>query len=190
MEELFNAGVHLGHKTGIRNQYMTPYLFGNRVGVDVLDLDQTVEHLHLALNFVAHMAYREAVILFISRNFQNIPLIEKTAEESGEYSHCRKWRGGTFTNAEQLFSFVTRPPDVCIFLNTLNNVFQEHAAVTESAKMLIPTVGVVDTNCDPRLITYPIPGNDDSPKAAELYCRLFKTAILNGKERQKKDLQY
>jgi small subunit ribosomal protein S2 len=60
-----------------------------------------------------------------------------------------------------------------------------HLGVTDGAKMLIPTVGVVDSNCNPNLITYPIPGNDDSLPALQLYCSLFKEAILRGKNKRK-----
>nr|KAG5712081.1 hypothetical protein BaRGS_020807 [Batillaria attramentaria] len=116
-----------------------------------------------------------------------MPVIEKAAVESGEYSHCRYWKGGTFTNSAVQFQAETRLPDLCIFINTLNNVFEQHRAVVESTKVLIPVVGVVDTNCDPRLITYPVPGNDDSPSAVNLYCRLFKEAILRGKAKRKED---
>ncbi|XP_033729478.1 28S ribosomal protein S2, mitochondrial-like [Pecten maximus] len=187
VEELFDAGVHFGHKSGVRNEYMLPYIYGNRVGVDILDLGKTVENMKIALNFLAHIAYRGGVILFITKNALSMPLVEKTAEEAGEYSHCRYWRGGTFTNATQQFGSVTRLPDTCIFLSTLNSVFEQHTAIVESAKMMIPTIGVVDTNSDPRIITYPIPGNDDSLKSIELYCRLFKDAILKGKEKRKED---
>jgi len=65
-----------------------------------------------------------------------------------------------------------------------------HGIVNDAAKMLIPTVGIVDSNCGPNLITYPVPGNDDSLCAVELYCRLFKEAILRGKSKRKlKDSQ-
>lgn len=185
LKDLFNARVHLGHKTGLRNPYMKPYIFGNRLGVDILDLEQTVTLLQDALNFTAHIAYREGVILLISRNLQTIPLVEKTAQDVKEYAHCRRWKGGSFTNASMQFGAVTRLPDLCIFLNSLNDVFQQHIAVVESAKMNIPTIGIMDSSCDPKLITYPVPGNDDSPVAVQLYCRLFKEAIMKGKEKRK-----
>lgn len=79
-------------------------------------------------------------------------------------------------------------PDLCIFFNTLNNVLIQHSAVKDSAKMAIPTIGILDSNCNPNLITYPVPGNDDSPAAIELYCNLFKRAILRGKEKRKEML--
>jgi len=64
----------------------------------------------------------------------------------------------------------------------------QHTAVRDSAKMNIPTIGILDSNCNPNIITYPVPGNDDSPVAIKLYCKLFKQAILKGKERRKEDL--
>lgn len=74
-----------------------------------------------------------------------------------------------------------RLPDLVIMMSTLNTVFLEHQMIKDSAAMLIPTIAIVDTNCDPRLVTYPIPANDDTPCAIELYCNLFKEAILIGK---------
>lgn len=167
---------------------MKPYIYGSRLGYTIFDLDQTASHLRLALNFAAHIAYRGGVILFLNRGSQNAHLVEKTAMDCGEFSHTRFWRGGILTNANVQFRAVTRLPDLCIFLNTLNNVMTQHAALKDSAKMSIPTIGVVDSNCNPNLVSYPIPGNDDSPVAIELYCRLFKEAILRGKEKRKEHL--
>lgn len=72
------------------------------------------------------------------------------------------------------YKSVTRLPDACLFVGSLSNVLGTHKAVHEAAKMQILTIGIVDTNSDPRLITYPVPGNDDSPSAVQLYCDLFK----------------
>jgi small subunit ribosomal protein S2 len=76
-------------------------------------------------------------------------------------------------------------PDLCIFLNTQNNIMTQHTAIRDAAKMNIPTIGIVDSNCTPDLITYLVPGNDDSPASIELYCNLFKEAIIRGKEKRK-----
>lgn len=164
---------------------MEPYLYGCRLDQDIIDLDQTVEHLRLALNFTAHIAYRGGIILFISRRRQFCHLIETTAKESGEYAHTRYWQGGLLTNANIQYGPGVRLPDLIIFLSTLNNVFQQHVAVRDAAKMNIPTVGVVDSNCNPSLITYPVPGNDDTPIAMELYCRLFKMTINRAKDKRR-----
>ncbi|KAJ6635811.1 28S ribosomal protein S2, mitochondrial [Pseudolycoriella hygida] len=185
VRDLFNARVHFGHKEGSLDDRMKPFIFGSRLGHIIFDLDKTAFYLRQALNITAHIAFREGVILMFNRNSQNAHLVEKTAFECGEYSHTRFWRGGIFTNANVQFNAVTRLPDLCIFFNTLNNVLAQHSGVKDSAKMAIPTIGIVDSNCNPNLITYPVPGNDDSPAAIELYCNLFKQAILRGKEKRK-----
>lgn len=185
VEDLFKARVHLGHKDGSFHSRMTPFIFGSRLGHLIIDLDQTAEHLRQALNFTAHIAFRGGIILFVCRTPQHQFLIENFAQESGEYAHTRFWQGGVLTNSTIQFGCVTRLPDLLIFFNTLDTVLQQHVAVRDAAKMLIPTVGVVDTNCDPSLISYPVPGNDDTTSSIHLYCDLFKSAILRGKEKRK-----
>ncbi|XP_067946505.1 small ribosomal subunit protein uS2m-like [Watersipora subatra] len=187
LDDLFEARVHLGHKEGLRHAHMTPYIYGNRLGQDIIDLEQTAIHLKLALNVLAHIAYRQGLCLFICRNRRNAILVEETAQACGEYAHCRNWRLGLFTNATFMYRSMTRLPDVCIFLGTLDNVFAQHKAVHEAAKMQVISIGVVDTNSDPRIIAYPIPGNDDTPSSVKLFCNLFKKSILLGKERWTKD---
>nr|XP_055180896.1 28S ribosomal protein S2, mitochondrial isoform X2 [Nyctereutes procyonoides] len=185
VRSLFNARVHLGHKAGCRHRFMEPYIFGSRLGQDIIDLEQTAVHLQLALNFTAHVAYRKGIILFVSRNRQFSHLIETTAQDCGEYAHTRYFKGGLLTNSSLLLGSMVRLPDLIIFLHTLNNVFEPHVAVRDAAKMHIPTVGIVDTNCNPSLITYPIPGNDDSPPAVHLFCRLFRTTINRAKQKRR-----
>lgn len=182
LRDLFNARVHYGHKIGCRSEFMTQYLFGSRLDIDIIDLEKTLPLMHDALNFMAHIAYRRGVIMFVSRNLPTIHLVEKTAKECGEYSQCRLWEDGLFMNAKVTFKEEIRMPDLCILLDTRNSAFEQHMAVRDCAKLCIPTIAIVDTNCDPRLITYPIPGNDDTPAAVEFYCNLFKQAILKGKE--------
>ncbi|XP_051906146.1 28S ribosomal protein S2, mitochondrial [Hippocampus zosterae] len=185
VKDLFDARVHLGHKKGCRHRLMVPYLYGCRLDQDILDLDQTAEHLRLALNFTAHVAYRGGVILFVSRCRQFAHLVESTARDCGEYAHTRYWQGGLLTNAHVQYGAGVRLPDLLIFLSTLTNVFRTHVGLRDAAKMNIPTVGVVDSNCNPSLVTYPVPGNDDTPAAVELFCRLFKMAVRRGKDRRK-----
>lgn len=183
--DLFNARVHYGHKIGSLNDNMKPYIYGARLNHLIFDLNTTAEHLLKALNFAAHIAYRDGIILLVCRHPQNANIVERTAMECGEFSHTRYWRGGIFTNSTFQFQAVTRLPDLCIFFNTLNTVLLEHVGIKDAAKMLIPTIGICDTNSNPNLITYPVPGNDDSPASIELYCNLFKKAILLGKEKRK-----
>ncbi|XP_015240013.1 PREDICTED: 28S ribosomal protein S2, mitochondrial [Cyprinodon variegatus] len=185
LKDLFDARVHLGHKKGCRHRLMEPYLYNSSLDYDILDLDKTEEHLRLALNVTAQTAYRGGIILFVSRRRQFCHLVETTAKECGEYAHTRYWQGGLLTNAHIQYGQGVRLPDLIIFLSTLNNVFQQHVAIRDAAKMNIPTIGVVDSNCNPSSITYPVPGNDDTPVAMELYCRLFKMSINRAKDKRR-----
>lgn len=171
---------------GSLDDRMKPYIFGSRLGHLIFDLNKTADLLRDALNIAAHVAFREGIIIFICRSPQMTHIVEKTAIECSEFSHTRFWREGTFTNSTRIFKAVTRLPDLCIFINTLNDVLHESNAVRDAAKMCIPSIGIVDTNCNPNLITYPVPGNDDTPVAIELYCNLFKQAILRGKDARNK----
>ncbi|KAK5642628.1 hypothetical protein RI129_008795 [Pyrocoelia pectoralis] len=188
VKDLFEARVHYGHKDGSLDERMLPYIYGSRLGHLIFDLDKTAEYLRRALNIAAHTAYRDGIIVFFLRNAQNAHIVEKTAIECGEYAHTRYWRGGIFTNSTHQFGAVTRLPDLCIFLSTLNDVLLQHTAVRDSAKMGVATIGIVDSNSNPNVITYPVPGNDDSPSAIQLYCKLFKAAILRGKDKRKEHL--
>lgn len=108
MQELFEARVHLGHREGTLNNYMRPYLFGSRMSHLILDLDQTKELLFQALNFTAHMAYREAVILFVINNPQHTHLVEKTALECKEFAQTRYWDPSLLSDASRSFKVDTR----------------------------------------------------------------------------------
>lgn len=186
VKDLFEARVHYGHKEGSMNNFMKPFLYGSRLGHCIFDLDITAFHLKQALNVCAHIAYRGGIILFVCRNAQLAKKVEKTAEECKEYAHTRYWRKGIFTNSLLQFGAVTRLPDLCIFLSTLDELLKEHPAIVDSAKLNIPTIAIVDSNSNPNLVTYPVPGNDDSPSSTELYCRLFKESILRGKKEREK----
>lgn len=181
VSDLFEARVHLGHKMGQLDKYMAEYLIGERHGVCVFDLDRTAQLLRSALNFTAHMASRSGIVLFVCKYGQHTRLVETTARECGEYAHCHEWINGTLTDAWRLFGGLMRAPDLIILLNTRETAIDMHQVVFDAAKMCIPLVGVVDSNADPRLVTYPVPGNDDSPTAIALYCRLFAEAIRRGK---------
>ena len=91
---------------------------------------------------------------------------------------------GPFFTLQSKFGGQIRLPDLIVFLSTLDNVLAPHVAVRDAAKMMIPSVGVVDSNCDPSMIAYPIPGNDDTHSAVEFYCKMFKEAIRRGKEKR------
>lgn len=184
VEDLFKARVHFGHKEGMLNGHMRPYIFGKRLGVVIFDLEQTDRLLKKALHVTAEIAYRGGIILFTYNNRQCGYLVEDAARECGEYSYCRKWRNQVLSNSQRVFGAVTRQPDLVVLFSTLNMFNNIHRAVIMSAKMLIPTVAICDSNSDPTLITYPVPGNDDTPQSIEYYCHLFKTAVLKGKAKR------
>ncbi|CAL8111436.1 unnamed protein product [Orchesella dallaii] len=185
VRELFDARVHLGHKVGSLHPNMMDFVFGSRFDSVIFDLDKTAFHLRQALNFTAHIAYRQGIILFVTRSPHTMNLVEQTAIECGEYAHCREWHTHIMTNSENKFGGITRLPDLVIMLSTLDSVLATHGAVFDANKMLIPTVAIVDSNCDPNLITYPVPGNDDTLTAVQFYCKLFKEAILRGKQKRR-----
>ncbi len=87
--------MHLGHNCGLRHESMTRYIFGERQGTDIIDLDQTLPLLQHALDVCAHVVYRGGMVLFLCRNQQVLPWVERMALEVGEYSHCRPWMRGT-----------------------------------------------------------------------------------------------
>ncbi|KAL1456480.1 hypothetical protein WDU94_001211 [Cyamophila willieti] len=182
VKDMFDAKVHLGHKVGSLDDRMRPFVFGVRQNQVIFDLDKSAEFLKDALNFIAHIAYRDGIILFVGQCAQNSSLVEKTAKECKEFAHTRFWRQGMLTNSDKIFRAVTRLPDLVIFTNTLTTVLASNPAIVEAAKICIPSIGIVDSNCNPNLITYPIPGNDDTHSAVQYYCQLFKTAILKGKK--------
>lgn len=189
VEDLLKARVHFGHKEGLLNKHMRPFIFGKRLGVLIIDLDQAAERLRQALNVTAEIAYRNGIIMFVHRSRQTGYLVEEAAKECGEYAYCRRWRNQVFTNSQRLFGAVTRLPDLVILFSTIDMQEPTHKAVKMAAKMLIPTIGICDTNSDPTLITYPVPGNDDTPESIEFYCNAFKTAVLRGKEKRKEILE-
>ncbi len=184
LEDLFAARVHLGHKEGTRNDFMVPYIFGNRLGVDIIDLEKTVPMFQDALNFLAHIVFRDGIVLFVSKHKETVPLVESLALETGEFAHCREWRRGNFVNKHGALGAVARLPDVVVLLSTNTTAYEQHPVVVEAAKVAIPTIGIVDTSNDPRLVTFPIPGNDDTRSSVQLYCNLFAKAVKSGKAKK------
>ena len=179
MEDLLQAHVHLGHKMGMWNPLMKRFIHGSRARLHILDLDHTLPLLHTALNVTAHIAYRGGIILFVNERPQFEALVQHTARECGEYYVTQKWRGGTLTNSHMLLGTL-QLPDLIIF----TSVPASKTAVKEATMACVLFVGVVDSDCDPSLIMYPIPGNDDSPSALRLYCKLFSEAILLAKAKK------
>lgn len=184
VKDLMNAKVHMGHRKKLWNPHMAPYLLGHRNGMHVIDLDQTAPLLRRALIAVAGMAENGCTFLWLGpRDAQKAKLVEKQAQKAGAFTiGGARWIGGTLTNpikSNQAQRFNYRIPD-CMFVVDVN---RHMPALREANTCGIPTIGIVDSDCDPRLITYPIPGNDDAALSIYLYCSLMKHAILEGRRR-------
>ena len=180
VRQLFEARVHLGHKTGTWNPRMKPYLFGSRAGLHIIDLDKTLCHLRRALNVAGHVAYRNGIILFVNERSQFERVVQKAARDCGEYFVAQRWIAGTLTNSYMLLGTL-RLPDLIIFLS----VPPSQTAIREAVMSNIPSIGVVDSDCNPNLISYPIPGNDDTPTAVQLYLSLFSEVISRAKAKRR-----
>jgi len=185
LKQLFDCRCHFGHKTGLLNEFMKPYLIGHRQDIAIFDLNQTVEHLKLALNFAAHIAFRDGIILFVNSNKETNHLVERAALEAGEYSQCRDFEGRSFLDSTKYFDTPIRVPDLLIIFRTKKSNFEQHPIIHIFNRLLIPSIGIVDSDSDPRLITYPIPANDDTHSSIELFANLFKEAILIGKQKRR-----
>ena len=184
VERLLEARVHLGHKTGRWNPLMKPYIFGTRAGTHIINLDKTQSHLRTALNVAGHIAYRNGIILFVNERSQFDRLVQQTAQDCKEYFVTPKWRGGTLNNSHMVLGTL-RLPDLVIFLS----VPPSRTAIKEAAMCNIPSIGIVDTDCNPNLLMYPVPGNDDTPDALRLYCSLFAEIITRAKAKRREAIE-
>lgn len=181
LQDLFEARVHFGHKQGMWNREMKPYLYGLRNNVHIINLNTTLVNLHRALNVTGHIAYQYGVILFVNERPQFEALTMQTALRCKEY-FATHWMPGTLSNSFKLLKTL-RVPDLMLFLS----VPRSKTAVKESVTCGVPSVGVVDSDCDPSTILYPVPGNDDSPVAVRLYSDLFCEVILRAKRLRERD---
>ena len=220
MRQLLEAGVHFGHRTRRWNPKMSPYIFGARNNVHILDLQQTVPMLHRAMQAVRDVAAAGGRILFVGTKRQASSYIRQSRERCGQFFVDHRWLGGMLTNWNTIRASITRLkeleerlgneeethgltkkellqltrerdkldralggikdmtalPDVVVIIDTN----KEDIAVAEAQKLGIPIVAIIDSNSDPDGIDFPIPGNDDSLRAIELYCELLWGAVLDG----------
>lgn len=181
IKDLFEARVHFGHKRGMWNKRIKPYLYGVRNDIHIFNLNTTLANLQRALNVVGHIAYQYGVILFVNERTQFEALTMQTALQCKEY-YVTSWKPGILTNSFKLLHTM-RVPDLVVFLS----MPRSKTAVKEANTHGIPSVGVVDSDCNPNFILYPIPGNDDTPQAVKLYSDLFCEVILRAKSLRQKD---
>jgi len=220
MKQLLEAGVHFGHQTRRWNPKMKRFIFGERNGIYIIDLKQTLERVDTAYSYVRDLVAGGGVILFVGTKKQTQDPVAEFATACGMPYVNQRWLGGMLTNFQTVAGRVRklveleasrdagdfaampkkealshereleklnrnlgglrrldRPPDAIFVIDTK----KEHIAVTEANKLRLPVVAVVDTNCDPDVIDYVIPGNDDAIRAGRLMCRVIADAVAEGR---------
>ncbi|MFI5045708.1 MAG: 30S ribosomal protein S2 [Acidimicrobiia bacterium] len=220
MKQLLEAGVHFGHQTRRWNPKMKRFIFGERNGIYIIDLQQTLERIDTAYRFVRKTVEDGGTVLFVGTKKQTQEPIEKQADRANSPYVNYRWLGGMLTNFQTVHARVAklrelekmvetgeteqmikkeglkvkrelaklernlggirsleRAPDAVFVIDTK----KEHIAVTEANRLGIPVIAVVDTNCDPDIIDFVIPGNDDAIRSANLMCRIVADAIVEGK---------
>jgi small subunit ribosomal protein S2 len=220
MRQMLEAGVHFGHQTRRWNPKMKRFIFGERNGIYIIDLEQTLTRVEAAYTFVRDMVAEGGTVLFVGTKKQAQDPVRSWAEKCGMPYVNERWLGGMLTNFETMSKRVgkmleyermkssgefdamikkeallldrelvklqrnlgglrsmNKLPTAIFVLDTK----KEHIAVTEANKLGIPVVAVVDTNVDPDVVQYPIPGNDDAIRANSLLARVIADAVEEGR---------
>ncbi|MXW43097.1 MAG: 30S ribosomal protein S2 [Acidimicrobiia bacterium] len=220
MRQLLDAGVHFGHQTRRWNPKMQRFIFGERDGIYIIDLRQTLAHIESAYIYVRDLVAQGGQVLFVGTKKQAQDSVQSYAERVGMPYINERWLGGLLTNFETIskrmgkmkefqrmrssgelevmpkkeallisrelaklernlngIRDLAQPPDAVFVLDTK----KEHIAVAEANKLKLPVIAVVDTNCDPDVIQYVIPGNDDAIRSGELMCRVISEAVIEGR---------
>lgn len=220
LKQLLETGVHFGHQTRRWNPKMKRYIFGEKNGIYIINLELTLECLDRAFAFLKKTAAEGRSVLFVGTKKQAHEAVREAANQCGmPYVHYR-WLGGMLTNfttvrksiarlewIDQMerdgnFKFITKKevgylvkereklvrnltgirqmkqlPGALFIIDTK----KEEIALHEARILGIPTVALIDTNCDPELVDYPIPGNDDAIRAIKLFCDLVAQAVTEGR---------
>ena len=221
MKQLLEAGVHFGHQTRRWNPKMAEYIYCERNGIYIIDLQKTVKKLEEAYMFVRDVAANGDSILFVGTKKQASDAIREEAERAGMYYVNARWLGGMMTNfktiraridrlnqldkmeAEGVFDMLPKKEVAKLkgegeklekYLGGIREMRKlpgalfivdpkkERIAIAEARKLGIPIVAIVDTNCDPDEVDFPIPGNDDAIRAIKLLSQTMANAILEGKQ--------
>ncbi|RRO16210.1 30S ribosomal protein S2 [Saccharopolyspora rhizosphaerae] len=219
MKQLLDSGVHFGHQTRRWNPKMKRYIFTERNGIYIIDLQQTLTYIDGAFDFIKQTVAHGGTILFVGTKKQAQEAIAEQAQRVGMPFVNQRWLGGMLTNfqtvhrrlqrlkeletMEQTGGFEGRTKKEILMLTrekdklekTLGGIRdmskvpsavwivdtkKEHIAVGEARKLGIPVVAILDTNCDPDEVDYPIPGNDDAIRSAALLTRVVADGVAEG----------
>lgn len=222
MKQLLEAGVHFGHQTRRWNPKMKEYIFTERNGIYIIDLQKSVKKLEEAYNFVRSLMEDETKsILFVGTKKQAQESIEQEAVRCNMFYVNNRWLGGTLTNFKTIRQRIGRlnqidameangemallPKKEVLKLNlereklvkNLGGIREmkripdalfvvdpkkERIAIAEAHTLHIPIIAIIDTNCDPDEIDYPIPGNDDAIRAVKLIAGKVADACIEARQ--------
>ena len=194
VEALLAAEVHMGHSKSLWNPITQPYIYGVRDGIHIFNLDVTLAHLRRAADVVTGVAQNDGNILFVGTRPGQKRSIVEAARKAGGFHVFDRWVPGTITNSRQVRHRLNTQkitmasdgmdalpeslvPDLVIVLNPLEN----RNLIKECAVARVPTIGIIDSDADPRWVTYAIPGNDDSLRATTLIVGVLARAAEQGR---------
>ena len=185
MKQLLEAGVHFGHQTRRWNPKMAPYIYTERNGIYIIDLQKTVKKLEEAYMFVRDIAADGGDILFVGTKKQAQDSIKEEAVRCNMPFVNARWLGGMLTNFNTIKKRIARLGQLKAMEAAAMFIVdprKEKIAVLEAKKLGIPIVAIVDTNCDPDEVDYVIPGNDDAIRAVKLIAGAMADAVIEGRQ--------
>jgi small subunit ribosomal protein S2 len=220
IRQLLDSGVHFGHQTRRWNPKMKRFIFTERSGIYIIDLQQSLGFIDKAYDFVKETVAHGGTILFVGTKKQAQEAIAEQATRVGQPYVNQRWLGGLLTNFQTVSKRLARMKELeeLDFEDTAKSGFtkkemlikkreldklhkslggirnltktpsalwvvdtkKEHLAIDEAKKLGIPVIGILDTNCDPDEVTYPIPGNDDAIRSVGLLTRIIADAAAEG----------
>ena len=185
MKQLLEAGVHFGHQTRRWNPKMAPYIYTERNGIYIIDLQKSVGKVDEAYDAVSDIAAQGGTILFVGTKKQAQDAIKTEAERCGMYYVNERWLGGMLTNFRTIESRIARLK--AIETMSEDGTFdvlpkKERICIKEAQALGITLIGIADTNCDPDELDYVIPGNDDAIRAVKLIVSKMADAVIEAKQ--------
>jgi small subunit ribosomal protein S2 len=222
IKQLLEAGVHFGHQKKRWNPKMKKFIFGERSGIYIIDLEKTEECINKARDFLVDLTAKGEFVLFVGTKKQAQEVVRQEAVRCGMYYVTERWPGGLLTNYATIKKSINRLREIEQMrqdgtfakltkkevarlekeLSKLNKNFsgivnmermpkaifvvdtkKEETAVREAKRLSIPIIGLIDTNADPSLINFPLPGNDDATKSIRLVTMLMAEAVIEGRKK-------
>ena len=197
MKDLLEAGVHFGHQTKRWNPKMKEFIFGERNGIYIIDLNKTVKRFRDAEEFVTNLAADGKTVLFVGTKRQAQDVMAEEAQKCGMYFVNQRWLGGLLTNFTTIQRSLGRLRDLEAMVTDgrYDTLSKKEIARNEKEKRkllknlegirqmsrLPDAIFVVDTNCDPDEVDFVIPGNDDALRAIRLFASKVGEAVIAGR---------